>query len=1013
MEVAMGMRELKFDANLGFQQEAIQAITDIFIGQKVCRSNFTVRKTIEEINLKEDVQGYSNRLELLPEEILENVHAIQLKNGLAQSPEAMTKTMNFSIWMETGTGKTYVYLRTIFELNKLYGWTKFIIVVPSIAIKEGVKSSLDLMSNHFKSQYGNAPFDYFIYDSEKLNQVRSFAVSSNIQIMIINIDAFRKVAEDPSKESKANIIHRYHDKMLGKPINFISSCNPVVIIDEPQSVDNTDKAKEALGYLNPLCTLRYSATHRKKDRFCMMYKLDSVDAYEQKLVKQIVVAGVQVEHSHNKPYIRLISTSNQGGSISAKIELDVLVKGAVVRKTVKVKDGDTLFQKSGKRSMYDGYQVNDISCKAGDEYISFINQKDPLRINQVLGGTDDDAIKRLQIRKTIEEHLNRELQLRNLGIKVLSLFFIDRVSNYREYDADGKAVKGKYAQWFEEEYAKLIRMSKYDTLFHDVDITTLPEKVHDGYFSIDKKGREVETSESTQADKDNAERGYQLIMKNKTLLLSFDSPVKFIFSHSALKEGWDNPNVFQICTLNEISSDMRRRQMIGRGLRICVNQQGERVPGFEVNTLTVMANESFQDFANNLQHEIEEEEDIKFGLVEEHTFANISIVNENGQSEYLGMEKSKLIFQDLKERKLISANGIVQSTLKESLRDGTMTYPAEVAKHANLITAVLKKICGNLNIKNKDNEHHISLNKERFLSPEFKELWDKIKYKTTYRVDFDSEALLEECGRQLADETKLVVTYPKYIFGRGKVNVTQGGVTITDEKGHTEPFTFDEFALPDVISYLQNETNLTRRTLTEMLIRSGRLNDFRKNPQMFIDGAIVIIKNVMSKFVVDGIKYHRLGESDIWAQELFESEELTGYIDQNMIATEHNGLYEYTIYDSDIEREFAEKLDANEDVKVFAKLPDWFKIPTPLGTYNPDWAIVVEKDGQKRLYFVIETKGTDLFGELPPPQQAKIKCGEAHFAALADSGIRFKAPIASYNRFDDFVNQEMGQQQGI
>ncbi len=1001
------MKELQFDANLGFQQEAIRAITDIFQGQKVCAGTFSVCKTVEERNLQEDVQGYANRLELLTEEILENVHAIQLRNGQAQSPEEVVRTMNFSIWMETGTGKTYVYLRTIFELNRLYGWTKFLIVVPSIAIKEGVKTSLDLMGSHFKAQYNNVPFDFFIYDSDKLNQVRNFAISNTIQILIINIDAFRKVASDPAKENKANIIHRYHDKMLGRPIDFIASCRPVVIIDEPQSVDNTEKAKEALGYLNPLCTLRYSATHRKKDRFCMMYKLDSVDAYEQKLVKQIVVAGIGVEHSHNKAYVRLISTSNKEGFVSAKIELDVLSKGAVKRKTVSVKAGDTLFQKSGKRSLYDGYQVDDICCREGDEYILFLNQSEPLRVNQVLGGTDDDAIKRLQIRKTIEEHLDRELQLNHLGIKVLSLFFIDRVANYRSYDADGNAVKGKYARWFEEEYANLIRKPKYDTLFHDVDITTLPERVHDGYFSIDKKGHAVETSEARQEDKDNAERGYQLIMKNKTLLLSFDSPVKFLFSHSALKEGWDNPNVFQICTLNEISSDMRRRQMVGRGLRICVNQQGERVPGFEVNTLTVMANESFQDFATNLQHEIEEEEEIKFGLVEEHTFANISVQNENGQPEYLGLEKSKLIFQDLKERRFISAGGIVQGALKESLRDNAMTYPAKVARHAPLITAVLKKICGTLNLKDRDKARAIPLNKERFLSPDFQELWDRIKYKTTYRVDFDAEALLEECAKQLADESRLVVTYPKYIFGRGKVNVTPGGVTITDEKNNTEPFTFDDFALPDVISYLQNETNLTRRTLAEMLIHSRRLNDFRKNPQMFLDGTIAIIRDTMGKFMVDGIKYQRLGDSGIWAQELFESEELTGYLDQNMVQTEHNGLYEYTVYDSDVEREFAEKLNANENVKVFAKLPGWFKIPTPLGTYNPDWAIVVERDGQKRLFFVVETKGTNLFDELPPPQQAKIRCGKAHFAALSGEGIRFQAPIASYGRFDDFVNEEM------
>lgn len=925
------MNELKFDANLGFQLEAISAITDIFDGQKVCRSNFTVRKNETEENLKIGVQGYANELQLIDEELVENVHAVQLRNGLEQSPEALVKTRQFSIWMETGTGKTYVYLRTIFELNRLYGFTKFIIVVPSLAIKEGVKSSLDLMDKHFRAQYNNTPYDYFVYDSAKLNQVRNFAVSSNIQIMIINIDAFRKVAADPEKESKANIIHRYHDKMLGKPIDFIASCNPVVIIDEPQSVDNTDKSKEALALLNPLCTLRYSATHRKKDRFCMMYKLDSVDAYDQKLVKQISVAGIAVENSHNKAYIRLVSTGNKNGTVTAKLEMDVLSKGSVSRKTVTVKTGDNLFTKSGKRSLYDGYQIDDISCIPGDEYVLFVNQDEPLRLDKVLGGVEDDAVKRLQIRKTIEEHLDKELRLRGRGIKVLTLFFIDRVCNYRLYDEAGNAVKGKYAVWFEEEYRKLIAKPKYDTLFHDVDTVTLPEKVHDGYFSIDKKGQAVDTSEATQGEKDNAERGYQLIMKDKRRLLSMDCPVKFIFSHSALKEGWDNPNVFQICTLNEIASDMRRRQMIGRGLRICVNQDGERVPGFEVNTLTVMANESFQDFAENLQHEIEEEEDIKFGLVEEHTFANISIVNAEGQPEYLGLEKSKLIYQDLKERHFISASGIVQSTLKENLRDGTMTFPEEVSAHANLITAVLKKISGSLNIKNHDDAKTIKLNKERFLSPEFKELWDRIKYKTTFRVNFDPAALAGECAETLADESKLVVTYPKYVYGKGKVNVTQGGVTITDEKGTTLPFTFDDFEYPDVISYLQNETNLTRRTLAQILIDSGRIDDFKKNPQMFIDGAVAIIKNVMSKFVVDGIKYHKLGDDEIWAQELFESEELSGYLNSNMVETPNHGIYEYTVYDSDIERDFAERLDANEDVKVFAKLPDWFKTRLRLG----------------------------------------------------------------------------------
>ena len=597
------------------------------------------------------------------------------------------------------------------------------------------------------------------------------------------------------------------------------------------------------------------------------------------------------------------------------------------------------------------------------------------------------------------------------GLKQRRVYELDEDGN-RIRDADGKPGKGKFAQWFEEEYRKLIAKPRYDTLFHDVDTTTLPEKVHDGYFSIDKKGAAVDTSESTQAEKDNAERGYQLIMKNKTLLLSFDSPVKFIFSHSALKEGWDNPNVFQICTLNEISSDMRRRQMIGRGLRICVNQDGERVPGFEINTLTVMANESFQDFAENLQHEIEQEEEIKFGQVEEHSFANITIVNADGEQEYLGLEKSKLVYNYLKEQRYISSSGSVQETLKKALHDDRMEYPAEIAQHGRLLTAVLKKIAGKLNIKNKEEARTITLNKERFLSPEFKELWDRVKYKTTFRVDFDTDALVKACAEALADEGKLVVTYPKYIFGRGKVDVTKAGVMITDETGKSEPFTFDDFEYPDVISYLQNETNLTRKSIAQILIDSGRIEDFKKNPQMFIDGAIAIIKNVMSKFVVDGIKYHKLGNDNIWAQELFESEEVSGYLNSNMVATPNSGIYEYTVYDSDIEREFAEKLDANEDVKVFAKLPDWFKIPTPLGNYNPDWAILVEKDGQDRLYFVVETKGTDLFGELPPPQQAKIKCGRAHFAALQEDGIVFEAPVASYDRFDDIVNKKIEKNEG-
>jgi len=349
----------------------------------------------------------------------------------------------------------------------------------------------------------------------------------------------------------------------------------------------------------------------------------------------------------------------------------------------------------------------------------------------------------------------------------------------------------------------------------------------------------------------------------------------------------------------------------------------------------------------------------------------------------------------------------MQNTLKDVLCDNSITYPESVQSYADLISARLKRISGTLNIKNKEKVKTVKLNKERFLSSEFKELWNKIKYKTTYRIDFDSDKLIEECVKQISDEQQLIVTYPKYIFGKGKVNVTPSGVSITDENNHTEPFTFDVFDIPDVISYLQNETNLTRKTLVKILLDSNRLNDFRKNPQMFIDGTITIIKNVMSKFVVDGIKYHQLGNDDIWAQELFQNEELTGYLGQNMVETPNHGIYECTLYDSDVEREFAKRLDANDDVKVFAKLPDWFKIPTPLGTYNPDWAIFVEKDGQNRLYFVVETKGTNLLGDLPAQQQSKIKCGKAHFAALGDNSVKFVAPVATYDEFDNHVQNEI------
>jgi len=544
--------KLQFDPNLPFQREAIDSIVNIFQGQEVCSTNFTVAPLKKEEGwldgMTQSDLGIGNRLRLLDEDILKNVRAIQLRNGLA--PSATLDGLNFTVEMETGTGKTYVYLRTIFELNRNYGFTKFIIVVPSIAIKEGVYKSLQMTQEHFKGLYDNVRYDYFVYNSQKLGQVRNFATDDCIQIMVINIDAFRKSFDDPEKASKANIIHRPHDRMNGsRPIEFIQATNPIVIIDEPQSVDTTAKSKAAIASLNPLCTLRYSATH--VDQYNMMYKLDSVDAYERKLVKQIEVASIQMQDAHNKAFIRLLKVDNKKSPITAQIEIDVRQKSGTVKRMKKtIRTGDDLLDLSGGRDVYDGYIIEDIYCDPGNEYISFTSKPEIVSLHQAIGDVNDDEKKRLQIRRTIEEHLDKEMRLRPKGLKVLSLFFIDRVANYRAYDDDGNRQKGKYALMFEEEYARATRKPKYHALFDGADLETLAREVHNGYFAIDKKkdatgiGRFKESHGEgrTQAD----ESAYKLIMRDKERLLSFDSKLKFIFSHSALREGWDNPNVFQI-----------------------------------------------------------------------------------------------------------------------------------------------------------------------------------------------------------------------------------------------------------------------------------------------------------------------------------------------------------------------------------------------------------------------------------------------------------------------------------
>jgi type III restriction enzyme len=987
--------KLQFDKNLEYQQQAIASVVDLFNGQTPMQTNFTVSAYNGQIGLFDSGNGIGNRLELDEEEILKNLQEVQLRNGLPQTKTLKAGNYDFDVEMETGTGKTYVYLRTILELHKNYGFSKFIIVVPSIAIKEGVYKSLQITEEHLKGLYDNTIYNYFIYDSSNLEQVRSFAVSNNIEIMVINIDAFRRSFSDPTKESKANIIHRTNDRLNGmKPIELIQETRPFVIIDEPQSVDTTPKSKEAIKSLNPLCILRYSATHVEKHN--LVYKLDAVDSYNLGLVKQIEVAGFATKDYHNNAYLKLLSVNNKKTPITARIEMDVKdKKGEVKRTSVTVKRGDDLYDKSKGRDVYEGYIISEIYCEEGNEYVAFTSKPDILRIGKPIGDVDDLAVKEQQIRKTIEEHLNKELVLNKQGVKVLSLFFIDRVANYRYYDENGNPQKGIYATLFEKHYNDLIRQPKYNTLFKDIDLDTAAEEVHNGYFSADKKGVLKDTNGSTQDDED----AYSLIMKDKERLLSFDTKLRFIFSHSALREGWDNPNVFQICTLNETKSEVKKRQEIGRGLRLCVNQDGERLQGFSINTLTVMANESYEEFAEALQKEYETETGIRFGIVESHLFANIPVKHEDGSVKYLGQQASEAIFKGFLDNGYIDEAGKVQDKLKVAIKDNSLVVPVEYESVKTEISALARKVCGGLNIKNNDDRKPIKLNKQVYLDPEFKNLWDRIKYKTTYSVDFDSEELIEDCCKAM--QSSLSVSSAKLIYTKAGLDISAGGIVAEESDRYAVGLDNVQENLPDIIAYLQNETNLTRKTIVEILLRSKTLHLFKKNPQRYMEQVAQIITAKMRHMIVDGIKYTKIGDDKYYAQELFETKELFGYLYKNMIES-RKSVYEYVVYDSANEENFAKSFEKNERVKMYAKLPSWFEIPTPLGSYNPDWAVLIEVDGNDKLYFVLETKGDITFDALRPKESAKIKCGKKHFEALGNE-VEFE----EIDSFEEFIEEQV------
>jgi len=989
--------KLQFDPNQGFQLDAVAAITDLFDGQPQGPPEYAVIDTgawggeLYAGQARTEL-GVGNRLLLGGDKLRENLRAIQMRNDIQVAdatapPEAWELfdgpanlarlCPHFSIEMETGTGKTYVYLRTIFELSRRYGLQKFIIVVPSVAIREGVVKNIEITGEHFRALYNNLPFEHYVYDAKKVNQLRQLATSTTLQILVINIDAFRKNFTGTEEERKSNVIYKESDKLSGRqPIEFVQAARPIVIIDEPQSVDATDKAQEAIKALNPLCTLRYSATHRNP--YNLVYRLDPVRAFELRLVKQIVVADAAARGAANDAFVR-VEQIRYVPRLDAKLRIHVQTSEGPKQKAVTVKQGSDLFTLSNERVCYrEGFEVAEINAEPGSEYVRFASGR-TLRVGEEIGSMRDD-VWRAQIKHTVRRHLEKELQVCARGLKVLSLFFIDRVANYRDYGADGHPLKGKFAEVFEAVLAELAKDGRYDKL------AWLKEPVgrlHNGYFAQDKKGVLKDTRGDTQAD----DEVYNLIMKDKERLLSFDEPLRFIFSHSALREGWDNPNVFQICTLNETKSAVKKRQEIGRGMRLPVDQNGVRVFDESVNKLYVMANESYEEFARALQTEYEDDCGVTFGKVPITALAKLTRVVD-GAEQPIGRDAAEAIRAALVEQSMLDSDGRIQPAFDPKRKDFKLDLPEA---HRDLAAAVVDLLSAyqiERHIRRDRDEGVNRLKKEVTLSPEFQALWDRIKPRTTYRVEFATDELVHRAVEAIRHMEKVVA--PTIHVSAGQVHVTKAGVTATAVSVAEEKPADYLRALPDILAYLQNETELTRSTLVRILRESGRLAEVFANPQRFLDQVAAILRHELHRLLVDGIKYERLpgdGADAEWEMLLFQNEELINYLSALQVG---KSVYEYVVYDSDVEREFARRLDEREDIKLFVKLPEWFKVDTPVGTYNPDWAIL-KHDGEA-LYLVRETKGTRDFLKLRTSEADKIRCGQKHFDAI---GVPFAVAISA------------------
>jgi type III restriction enzyme len=996
-----------------FQADAAKAVCDVFAGQPFCAPTYRIDPGLGQVGLEDSrsFTGFNNApVQLSDERVLENIRAIQRQHQIKPS-DRLEGRYNLTIEMETGVGKTYTYIKTMYELNKRYGWSKYIVVVPSVAIREGVYKSFQMTQEHFAEEYGKK-IRFFIYDSSQLTEIDRFASDSAINVMIINSQAFNARGKDARR-----IYMKLDEFRSRRPIDIIAKTNPILIIDEPQSVEGK-VTKERLREFNPLFTLRYSATHRTDSIYNMIYRLDALEAYNKRLVKKIAVKGISVSGTTaTEGYVYLQSINLSKGNPTATIEFDV--KGnAGIRKVARiVGERFNLYDHSGGLAEYkDGYIVSRIDGR--DSSVEFVNGI-KLYAGDVIGAVSEEQLRRIQIRETILSHIERERQLFSKGIKVLSLFFIDEVAKYKQYDAHGNALGGIYAQIFEEEYKAIvgsIQLQLEDSPEYLKYIDHIPvEKTHAGYFSIDKKtGRMVDSKLGDRKERtsDDAD-AYDLIMKDKERLLDLREPVRFIFSHSALREGWDNPNVFQICTLKQSGSDIRKRQEVGRGLRLAVNQNGERMDEnvlsrdeiHNINVLTVIANESYESFAKALQSEIAEAVADRPRKVDAKLFV-----------EKFGEDIATVICESLVINGYVS-HGLLTGKYYDDKKAGTLNIPEEVEGQAADVIAVLDSVYDPNACKPEDarkNNVEATLDKSKLSSRAFQELWARINGKSYYIVNFDEDELIKKSICELNSRLRVSKIYFKVEKGEQVKNITSKDQLLTgegfvrtnvareDTSSHTIIKASNSLRF-DLVGKIVAETGLTRRAVVAILTGIERtvFNQFRDNPEEFIIRAANIINEQKATVIIEHITYNKLTE--VFTTDIFTEPDLKkGALGVNAIAASRH-LYDYVITDSEKERKFAAELEAHtKEVEVYVKLPRGFYINTPVGKYNPDWAIAFYEGAVKHIYFVAETKGDMSTFELRDIEKAKAHCAREHFRAISGDSVKYDI-IDSYDELWNLV----------